>query len=470
MHSCHSFITNKTNIMHNRTQIDYIEHTYSPQLASQLFAKIESQPWAMLLRSAASDHPNSRFDILVARPKVTLETQDQQTKITTAQGALLSSDDPFRLLEHSLAEHLPPMSCELDVPFIGGALGYFSYDLGRRVESIPQMATRDIDAPEMAIGLYSWALIVDHQQQKAYWVGTDCRSARQWLLHCPEPSPCQDFHLQSKWQSNTSEQEYHQKLARIQDYLTEGDCYQINFAQRFCAQYQGSEWQAYQRLEQTNQAPFSAFIRLASHAVLSVSPERFVQLRERCIETKPIKGTRSRSQDPTQDQALKNELMQAPKDQSENLMIVDLLRNDIGRVASPGSVRVPHLFAIESFPAVHHMVSTITAQLDPQQSATDLLRACFPGGSITGAPKVRAMAIIEELEPHRRSVYCGAIGYLSRDGQLDTNIAIRTLISQQQHLFAWAGGGIVADSQSELEYQETFDKLGKILPILSRNE
>lgn len=453
--------------MHNLTQIDYLEHTYSPQLASQLFAKIESQPWAMLLRSAATDHPNSRFDILVAKPKVTLETQGQQTKISRGKDILWSTADPFSLIEQYLAEHLPNMACDLDVPFIGGALGYFSYDLGRRVESIPERAKRDIEAPDMAIGLYSWALIVDHKLEKAYWVGTDCRSARHWLLHCKAPEPLASFALQSDWQSNTTEQDYHQKLARIQDYLTEGDCYQINFAQRFDAQYQGSEWQAYQHLERTNQAPFSAFIRLASHTVLSVSPERFVQLREQQIETKPIKGTRPRSQDPVQDQALKRDLMQAQKDQSENLMIVDLLRNDIGRVAAPGSVSVPHLFAIESFPAVHHMVSTITARLAPQQNATDLLRACFPGGSITGAPKVRAMAIIEELEPHRRSVYCGSIGYLSRDGQLDTNIAIRTLISQQQRLYAWAGGGIVADSQSELEYQETFDKLGKILPVLS---
>ncbi|MGL6026381.1 MAG: anthranilate synthase component I family protein, partial [Vibrio sp.] len=211
----------------------------------------------------------------------------------------------------------------------------------------------------------------------------------------------------------------------------------------------------------------SAFLRLPQGTILSVSPERFLQLVDRVIETKPIKGTRPRSNDPLQDAALIQDLASAEKDQAENLMIVDLLRNDIGRVATPGSVQVPKLFAIESFPAVHHLVSTIRATLDTPYQAADLLRACFPGGSITGAPKVRAMQIIEELEPQRRSAYCGSIGYLSRHGSMDTSITIRTLVAYQQQLYAWAGGGLVADSQAEAEYQETLDKLSRILPTLA---
>ncbi|MDF5303005.1 aminodeoxychorismate synthase component I, partial [Vibrio parahaemolyticus] len=256
------------------------------------------------------------------------------------------------------------------------------------------------------------------------------------------------------------------RFDKVQEYLLSGDCYQINLAQRFNAPYQGSEWQAYLKLESANQAPFSAFIRMPESSILSISPERFLELKDRVIETKPIKGTRPRSEDPKQDNANAHDLQTAEKDQAENLMIVDLLRNDIGRVASPGSVHVPKLFDIESFPAVHHLVSTIRANLDEQYSPADLLRACFPGGSITGAPKVRAMQIIEELEPHRRSAYCGSIGYISRHGRMDTSITIRTIVAENHKLYAWAGGGVVADSDCASEYQETLDKLSKILPAL----
>ncbi len=259
---------------------------------------------------------------------------------------------------------------------------------------------------------------------------------------------------------------YRNKFNNIQEYLLSGDCYQINLAQRFTANYEGDEWQAYLALEAENGAPFSGFIRLHQGAILSVSPERFLQLRNGQIETKPIKGTRPRSNDEAQDKENALALQQANKDRAENLMIVDLLRNDIGRVAAPGTVRVPHLFAIESFPAVHHLVSTVTGELGAEHSATDLLKACFPGGSITGAPKVRAMEIIEELEPHRRSIYCGSIGYISRCGAMDTSITIRTLVANEQKIHAWAGGGIVADSDADSEYQETLDKLSKILPVL----
>lgn len=267
-----------------------------------------------------------------------------------------------------------------------------------------------------------------------------------------------------------SQAEYQQKFDQIQQYLLAGDCYQINLTQRFSAGYQGDEWQAYLKLRASNQAPFSAFIRLDDAAILSISPERFISLNGDQIETKPIKGTLPRSQESEQDLLLAQQLQQSEKDRAENVMIVDLLRNDIGKVAQAGSVAVPKLFEIESFPAVHHLVSTITAKLAPQYQAADLLRAAFPGGSITGAPKIRAMQIIEELEPSRRSIYCGAIGYISQDGKMDTNITIRTLIAIDDTLYCWAGGGIVADSNCAAEYQETYDKVSKILPILAAEE
>ncbi|EPT9324828.1 aminodeoxychorismate synthase component I [Vibrio alginolyticus] len=447
--------------------IDFKALEYAPEFALHLFSRIQHQPWAMLLRSASKTHIDSRFDVLVANPIATLETTADNTQVETPSNAYSTQDDPFTLL-HQLQEQWLPhveLNKELDLPFVGGALGYFSYDLGRRVETMPEVAEKDLNTPDMAVGLYEWAVVVDHQLKKACLVGQNIEQAWQWLNE-QKAEQTVDFALSGAWQSNMTKESYATRFDQVQEYLLNGDCYQINLAQRFNAPYQGSEWQAYLKLESANQAPFSAFIRMPESSILSISPERFLELKDRVIETKPIKGTRPRSEDPTKDNANAHDLQTAEKDQAENLMIVDLLRNDIGRVASPGSVHVPKLFDIESFPAVHHLVSTIRASLDEQYAPADLLRACFPGGSITGAPKVRAMQIIEELEPHRRSAYCGSIGYISRHGRMDTSITIRTLVAEKNKLYAWAGGGVVADSDCASEYQETLDKLSKILPAL----
>ncbi|HGM5288479.1 TPA: aminodeoxychorismate synthase component 1, partial [Serratia liquefaciens] len=344
--------------------------------------------------------------------------------------------------------------------------GLFGYDLGRRVEKLPQMAQADITLPDMAVGIYDWALIADHHKKTLTLLSYgDTEQRWQWL--CSQQSePQQDFTLTSRWQANMTRQQYGEKFQRIQQYLRSGDCYQINLTQRFSADYQGDEWQAFQQLSASNRAPFSAFLRLPDNAVLSVSPERFLWLENQQIQTRPIKGTLPRLADAEQDAQQAQRLANSAKDRAENLMIVDLLRNDIGRVAEPGSVKVPELFVVEPFPAVHHLVSTITALLPERTPATELLRACFPGGSITGAPKVRAMEIIEELEPQRRNAYCGSIGYISACGTMDTNITIRTLFTESGRIYCSAGGGIVADSQEQAEYQETFDKVGRILPQL----
>ncbi|MFC3024027.1 aminodeoxychorismate synthase component I [Vibrio zhugei] len=446
------------------TLIDIEKLAYAPKLAEQLFEPIQHLPWAMLLRSSAENHQDSRFDVLVAKPLVTLTTFAGQTTIETAQQHMVSHDDPFVLTAQYQEQYLPDLTCDLDVPFVGGALGYWAYDLGRRIETLPATAEHDIAMPDMAVGLYEWAVIVDHQTQSAFVVGQNVLDAWTWLKNQPRP-PAASLTV-GPWQSNMTQAQYAKKFNAVQAYLRSGDCYQVNLTQRFCAPYQGSEWHIYTQLEQANRAPFSAFLRLPQGAIISLSPERFLRVNDRHIDTKPIKGTRPRSEDANQDKKLANELAHSAKDQAENLMIVDLLRNDVGKVAMPGSVRVPHLFAVESFPAVHHLVSTITAQLDERYTMAQLLRACFPGGSITGAPKIRAMQIIEELEPHRRSLYCGSIGYISRHGRMDTSITIRTLIACQNLLYVWAGGGLVADSQVDDEYQETLDKLSRILPLL----
>lgn len=443
------------------------ELKYQPDALLQQFTPLANHAWAMLLHSGFAEHTHNRFDILVADPQITLTTRADKTEIVSDQGRELSSADPFALLQQQLDKFSPTIPPHPDLPFLGGALGLFGYDLGRRVEKLPELAVPDIALPDMAIGLYDWALIADHHRQKLTLVcHGDAEQRLHWLHQQKTDGPRSTFKLTSPWQANMSREEYHDKFQQIQAYLHSGDCYQINLAQRFSAEYQGDEWEAFLALSRSNQAPFSAFIRLPDNAVLSVSPERFLWLENQQIQTRPIKGTLPRLADPEQDRLQAERLANSAKDRAENLMIVDLLRNDIGRVAQPGSVRVPELFMVEPFPAVHHLVSTITATLPVECPATGLLRACFPGGSITGAPKIRAMEIIEQLEPYRRNAYCGNIGYISCCGTMDTNIAIRTLLTENGKIYCSAGGGIVADSQESAEYQETFDKVAHILPQL----
>ena len=440
---------------------------YQPDALTAQFAPLSALPWAMLLHSGSAQHQHNRFDILVADPLITLTTHGALTQIENNGLTESRADDPFVLLEEQLTVAGLQAESSADFPFLGGALGLFGYDLGRRVEILPETAERDISLPDMAVGIYDWALIADHHLQRLTLIcHSDVAERLRWLAQYQTTQPCPPFRLHAPWQANMSREAYGEKFRHIQEYIRSGDCYQINLAQRFSTTYSGDEWQAFLRLNQANRAPFSAFLRLPENAVICLSPERFIWLKESQIQTRPIKGTLPRCADPAEDARQAERLAASEKDRAENLMIVDLLRNDVGRVATPGSVRVPELFVVEPFPAVHHLVSTITAELPPDCHASALLRACFPGGSITGAPKIRAMEIIEELEPQRRNGYCGSIAYLSCCGTMDSNITIRTLLTSEGKIYCWAGGGIVADSQEQAEYQETFDKIARILPEL----
>jgi para-aminobenzoate synthetase component 1 len=325
----------------------------------------------------------------------------------------------------------------------------------------------------MAVGIYKWAVIVDHQKQKSRLVGHDCDD-QQWqaliaqFSHLPEPQEYDAFKVISAIKSNMDKSCYTLAFNRIKQYLKEGDCYQVNLTQRFVAECEGNPWTAYLLLRKLNAAPFSCYLNLPEVQILSSSPERFLKLAKDIVETKPIKGTRPRKQDNAEDQEQIKLLESSHKDKAENLMIVDLLRNDISKTCKKGSVKVPSIFTIESYATVHHLVSTVTGILADNQHATDLLKSCFPGGSITGAPKIRAMEIIEELEPNRRGVYCGAIGYIGFNGNMDTNIAIRTLVHSKNTIRFWAGGGIVNDSVVDDEYQESFDKAAAMLDLLQQ--
>jgi len=275
-----------------------------------------------------------------------------------------------------------------------------------------------------------------------------------------------EFQLTSDVVSNMDFSAYTTAFNRVQTYIDAGDCYQVNLAQRFAAKAQGDAWAAYLQLRSISPAPFMAYMNYPDLQVLSGSPERFLQVTGSHVETRPIKGTRPRSDDPQQDGNNAEELQNSAKDRAENLMIVDLLRNDIGKNCLVGSVEAKNLFKLESFANVHHLVSTVTGKLAPDKTTIDLLRGCFPGGSVTGAPKLRAMEIIEELEPHRRGLYCGAVGYIGFDSNMDTNIAIRTAVYSKGEIRFWAGGGIVADSELQKEYRETWDKASSMIKLM----
>ncbi len=441
-----------------------------------LFEQFASEPMALLLDSCDSDHVNVRYDIVVARPLVTLKAIEGDTWIVGEQQTL-SDQDPFttaKALHQQLYGNASgPIDADLpDLPFGAGLAGYFGYDLGRYIEQLPDSRARVSEMPDMALGLYSWSVIKDRLTGQWHYL-SDPRFA------CPTPealesmarTPAQeaDFALCSSWQANMSRQEYQNSIEKIHQYLRSGDCYQVNFAQAFSARYRGDEWQAFKTLREVNKGPFSAFMRMEQAAILSISPERFISVREGRVETKPIKGTRPRLAEPAADLGMRDELLHAEKDRSENLMIVDLLRNDLSKHCTPESVKVPSLFAIESFPAVHHLVSTVTGILKADAHPLDLLKGAFPGGSITGAPKIRAMEVIEELEPHRRHIYCGSMGYVGAHGDMDTSICIRTLLAEKGEVRCWAGGGIVMDSVATEEYQESLDKVARILPVLESN-
>ncbi len=417
--------------------------------AASYFAAIADLPWAAWLDSGGM----ARFDILTAAPHHTVAPD---------------KTDPFALLRSELGERTSSVA---DIPFAGGALGYWSYDLAR---GLMNLSAREAGSPpDMAIGIYDWALVLDHHKKTARLVSHRRYAETEVLLEqilrrlqAESIQPADNFSVQGRISCNFTADGYAAAFGRVQGYLQAGDCYQVNLAQRFSAAATGDALGAYLKLRALSPAPFSAYLSFPKVQILCASPERFISIREGLVETRPIKGTRPRDSDPVRDRRLADELSRHPKDRAENLMIVDLLRNDLGKCCKPGSVRVPELFMVESYSNVHHLVSKVVGKLSEGCDALDMLRGCFPGGSITGAPKLRAMQIIDDLEPDPRGIYCGAIGYAGFDGNMDSNIVIRTLVYSGGEICCWAGGGLVADSQCEAEYQETLDKASAMLDLL----
>jgi len=435
------------------------------------YARLRGLPWPVWLDSGFPESGGGRYDIISADPYLTLQSKDGETLFGRPDGSVARDrGEPFALLRRALGEAAEPLA---DLPFCGGAIGFLGYDLARALGMLPPRPGL-IDWPDMAIGLYDWAVVVDHARQRSYFVrqGRDPRTGHGWqsalrrLLAVSAPVPPVAELAAVLTESGVSRSAYARGFARIQRYIRDGDCYQVNFAQRFVARVAQDPWTLYQRMRRDNPAPYGALLEYPFGQVLSCSPEQFLSLRGDVAQTRPIKGTRPRGETAERDRALRAQLLSSEKDRAENVMIVDLLRNDLGRVCRPGSIEVPGLFEVETFATVHHLVSTVTGRLRADQDALDLIAACFPGGSITGAPKRRAMQIIDELEPVRREVYCGTVIRLGFDGCLDSSITIRTALMRGQELYYWAGGGIVADSDCDAEYQESLDKAASFLRLI----
>ena len=435
-----------------------------PYLANpaDYFAAIRHAPGAVLLDSGRPTADRGRYDLLSAWPEAELTLQPDE-----------SGRDFLQRLRNSLKQlgnaALPDA---YELPFAGGLIGYLSYDFGRQLEQLPAHALDDLHLPDARLGLYAWALITDHQAATSQLVFHPSLEPAQrdrliQLFSQPAPQLNGPFSLKQPMQPDISASQYQQALSKIHDYIQAGDCYQVNYTQRFSAQCEGDAWTAYCALRQACPTPFSGFMSLADDsAILSLSPERFVRVSHHQVETRPIKGTRPRGKNSAEDAANAAELLASAKDRAENLMIVDLLRNDLGRTCRTGSVRVPQLFTLESYPNVHHLVSSVVGELADGKDALDLIGDSFPGGSITGAPKIRAMQIIDELEPTRRSLYCGSLLYLDVRGEMDSSIAIRSLLVKDGRVSCWGGGGIVADSDWQDEYQESITKVKVLLDTL----
>ena len=471
---------------------------------------LDGLPYRLFLDSASRDARLGRYSFLTADPVAVIRSRGPRTEwVDPATGERRSvASDPLAAVRDFLA---PFMSAPIPglPPFQGGAAGFLSYDWGLELERLPAPFYDDLALDDVVLGVYDWVLAWDHVASRAWLISTGLpetqpaerarrATERAAGVHhrlraskspmpdlvredattrhpAPTASHVVDSYPVGGWwdprialRSSFTRAGYLDAVERVREYVFAGDIFQANLSQRFEAPLVGPPWPLYRRLRASSPAPFAAFVDFPGAVVLSASPERFLHVDAAGkVETRPIKGTRPRGVGPEHDAALGQALVESPKDRAENLMIVDLMRNDLSRVCAAGSVRVSELFALEQYATVQHLVSTIVGQLAPGADALDLLRAAFPGGSITGAPKLRAMEIIAEMERLRRGVYCGSIGYWSVTGELDTSVAIRTAVACTGRVYFSAGGGIVADSDPAEEYQETLDKVRGLIASLA---
>jgi para-aminobenzoate synthetase component 1 len=461
-----------------RNGVDQIERRTIAVPGGGLAPIVGQWPCAALLESGPGFGGSGRRSIYAARPRLVFEATSDSWRIKPDVGSTETGhEDPLgrlaRLLEcFGLAR--PGDTPDEDIPgFSGGLIGYFGYDLAPRLERLPRKGARESRMPDIRFGLYDTAVVVDHASSAAEIRAVDLlgegpsalsRRVNQWQAALRETPP----HVGTVWlrppRSNFERGDYLRAVGRALEYIRAGDVFQVNISQRFTSggvagpMGETDALTLYLRLKARSPAPYAAFLRWKDLAIASASPELFYESSGRRIVTRPIKGTRPRGATEEEDRRLIDELSRSAKDRAELTMIVDLERNDLGRVCEYGSIRVVDPMSIETFAQVHHLVATVEGNLRDGSGPIDVVRAVFPGGSITGAPKIRAMEIIDELEPIRRGVYTGAIGYFGRGGVSAFNIAIRTLFIEGDRVHYQVGGGIVADSDPEAEYHETLTK------------
>lgn len=444
---------------------------------ADLFERFLDLPYPVLLDAVRPDPAGRRFSYIAADPFTVVCSKGTRICVETEGEGRVLSGNPFDVLKSLLDEHRLPTLPGLP-PFQGGALGYFAYELGRHLERLPCQARDDLKLPEMCVGLYSWVIARDELDGRTWIMSAGLPSGdhdsaeanaervRERALGPSALKPPLSEPRATHMISNMTKQEYLRALSAIKRYIVAGDIYQVNFSQRFEAELDGEAWHLYRRLRSINPAPFGSFLGHPDVAVLSASPELFLESTGGEVSSRPMKGTRPRSESTAEDRRLAAELAASVKDRAENVMIVDLVRNDLGRVCEPGTVLTSQLFGIEQYETVHQMVSVVNGRLRPGVGALGLLKACFPGGSVTGAPKIRSMEIIDSLEPTQRSVYCGAIGYIGFDGAMSMSMPIRIMLVKEGRVYFQVGGGIVYDSDPEAEYQETLDKArGSLLAL-----
>jgi para-aminobenzoate synthetase component 1 len=455
-----------------------LEIPYEPAPLAR-FALFAGEPYAALLDSAKRMDRLGRYSFLAVDPFSVLEAKDGRVALDGRS----FEGDPFEVLRERLAA-FPLMHRDGLPPFQTGAVGFLSYDLCHHLERLPRPLGDDMRFPDLALGFYDVVAAWDHSGRRAFvlssgWPEPDPAARRkravqraEWLgeelSRAPVGSGVAVRHGVPDIRSNFERSDYERAVQRVIDYILAGDIFQANMTQRFRARMPDglTPFDLYRRLMAINPAPFAAYLNFGGTAIASASPERFLSLRNGWVETRPIKGTRPRGKTPQEDERLAAELLASEKDNAENVMIVDLLRNDLSRVCRDGSVNVPDLCVLETYATVFHLVSTVVGQMRPGLSAVDLLRASFPGGSITGAPKIRAMEIIAELEPTQRGPYCGSVGWFGFDGAMDTSITIRTYAIKDGWATFQAGGGIVADSDPAAEYEESLAKAHALIAAL----
>ena len=451
----------------------------------EVFELLRREPHPFFLDSGMDPEKLGRYSFVGCRPFLLFRSRGSELRIVRGGRSERLTGDPFLVLSDLVERYRFPVGLDEFPPFLGGAVGYFGYDLCHFVEELPCTTRDDLPIPDCFFGLYDTVVSFDHLQRRMYLCSFEVPGEKpsdlyEWIrsrldrrvlpeFRHPTAGPFRRSDIPAgRLRANFSREEYLDAVRRAKEYIAAGDIYQVNLSQRFTAPLPISSFDLYARLRTRNPAPFAAYLDFGDGAIVSSSPERFLHFSAgtRLIRTRPIKGTRPRGVTPAEDRALAEELLSSEKDRAELVMIVDLERNDLGRVCEVGSVHVPELVVLERYATVFHLVSTVAGRLSPDRCRMDLVRATFPGGSITGAPKIRAMEIIDELEPTRRGVYTGAIGYLSFTGDMDLNIAIRTMVVRDDTVWFQVGGGVVADSDPSGEYQETLDKARALMEVL----